>query len=191
MAGDILLFILGIVLLYWGAEVLVKNSTWLAKSIGVSPLIIGMTVIAFGTSAPELLVSSIASAQGNSAIAIGNVIGSNIANIGLVLGLMVLIWPPKAEERAVRREFPFLVLVSVLLFILSLDGWIGRIDGIVLIVLFTLFIYYNIFTVRRKMMGKFKHDIEEAGEKIEEAVEDIIDHNILKHKERKRKTDLF
>ena len=82
MIGDILLFILGIALLYWGAEVLVKNSTWLAKSIGVSPLIIGMTVIAFGTSAPELLVSSVASVQGNSAIALGKVIGSNIANIG-------------------------------------------------------------------------------------------------------------
>lgn len=187
MIWDILLFLLGIGLLYWGAGLLVKNSTWLAKSIGISPLIVGMTVVAFGTSAPELLVSTVASAQGNSAIALGNVIGSNIANIGLVLGLMVLIWTPKAEERAVRREFPFLIVVSVLLFILSLDGTLGRVDGAVLIVLFALFIYYNIMTVRRKMIGKFKHDIEEVGEKIEEKIEDIVDHNLIKHKERKKK----
>jgi len=187
MLVDILLFVAGIALLYWGAEILVKNSSWLAKSIGITPLIVGMTVVAFGTSAPELLVSTIASVQGDSAIAIGNVIGSNIANIGLVLGLMVLIWPPKAEESAVRREFPFLIIVSVLIFILSLDGEIGRIDGAVMIVLFIIFIYYNVITVRRKMLSKFKHDIEEVEEKIEEGIEKIIDHNIIKHKERRKK----
>jgi len=187
MVWDILLFIVGIALLYWGAGLLVKNSSWLAKSIGVTPLIIGMTVVAFGTSAPELLVSTVASVQKNSAIALGNVVGSNIANIGLVLGLVVLIWPPKAEERAVRREFPFLVIVTVLLFLLSLDGSIGRIDGVVLIILFSLFIYYNLLTVRRKMISKFKHDIKEIEEKLEEKIEDVVDHNIIEHKKKKRK----
>jgi len=168
---DILLFIVGIVLLYFGAEILVKNSSWLAKSIGISPLIVGLTVVAFGTSAPELLVSTVASVQGNSAIAIGNVIGSNIANIGLVLGLVVLIRPPKSEDRAIKREFPFLMIVSVLLFLLILDKELGRIDGIVLLLLFVIFMYYNIMTVRRKMISKIKHEVEEIEEKIEEIIE--------------------
>ncbi len=179
MLLDIILFLVGIALLYWGAETMVKNSSWLAKNAGISPLIIGMTVVAFGTSAPELLVSTVASTQGNSDIAIGNVIGSNIANIGLILGLVVLIWPPKSEEKAVRREFPFLIVVTGLLFALSLDGTIGRIDGIVLLLLFTVFIYYNIATVRRKMMGKLKHELEE----IEEKIEDMIEHKRTRRRE--------
>jgi len=170
---DILLFIVGIALLYYGAELMVKNSSWLAKSIGVSPLIIGLTVVAFGTSAPELLVSTIASIQGDSDIALGNVIGSNIANIGLVLGLVVLIRPPKSEPQAIKREFPFLVIVSVLLFLLILDNEVGRIDGIILLLLFAIFMYYNIMTVRKKMMNKLKHEMEEIGEEIEEKLEEV------------------
>ena len=166
---------------------LVKNSSWLAKSIGVSPLIIGMTVVAFGTSAPELLVSTVASVQENSAIALGNVIGSNIANIGLVLGLVVLIWPPGHEEKVVRREFPFLVIITLLLFALSLDGTLGRIDGIVLLALFSLFIYYNIMSVRRKMVRKFKRDIEAIEEKIEDTIEDIAHRDLIEHKKRRKK----
>jgi len=184
---EIALFIFGIFLLYYGAEILVKNSTWLAKSMGITPLIVGMTVVAFGTSAPELLVSSVASVQGNSAIALGNVIGSNIANIGFVLGLVVPIWPPKAEPRAVRKEFPFLIAVSVLLFLLAMDGSLGRIDGSILIVLFALFIYYNIMTVRRKLLGKLKHDIQEIEEKVEDTIEEIAQRDLIEHKKRKRK----
>ena len=178
---DIVLFIIGIILLYFGAEILVKNSSWLAKSVGVSPLIVGLTVVAFGTSAPELLVSSVASVQGDSAIAIGNVIGSNIANIGLVLGLVVLIRPPKSEAKAIMTEYPFLVIVSLLLFILSLDHQIGRIDGIVLLILFSVFMYYNIMIVRRKMLSKIKHEVEEIEEKIE---------GLIEHKRRRRKRNI-
>jgi len=171
MFTDIVLFFIGVALLYWGAEMLVKNSSWLAKSIGVSPLIIGMTVVAFGTSAPELLVSTVASMQENSGIALGNVLGSNIANIGLVLGLIVLIWPPHSERLAVKREYPYLILVSVLLFFLMLDKSLGRIDGIVLVILFSVFIYYNIYNVRRKMINKFKEEVKDLEEKIEEIIE--------------------
>lgn len=168
---DILLFFSGVVLLYWGAAMLVKNSSWLAKSIGVSPLIIGMTVIAFGTSAPELLVSTVASVQHNSDIALGNILGSNIANIGLVLGLIVLIWPPRSEGQTVKREFPFLIVVTVLLFVLMLDKSLSRVDGIVLVVLFSLFIYYNIMNVRRRMLSKLKREVAELEEKLEEIIE--------------------
>jgi len=187
MALDIILFIVGIGLLYWGAEMLVKNSSWLAKSIGVTPLIVGLTVVAFGTSAPELLVSSVASMQNNSAIALGNVIGSNIANIGLVLGLVVLIWPPKEEATAVKKEYPFLIIVSLMLFFMVLDGTLGRIDGMVLVVLFAIYIYYNIASVRRKMVAKFKKDLHDFEEKLEETIEDAVDHHILQHQLEKRK----
>ncbi len=167
MIIDILLFIVSIALLYWGAERLVSHSSWLAKSIGISPLIIGSTIVAFGTSAPELLVSTVASLEKNSAIALGNVIGSNIANIGLILGLVILFFPPKPEERAVRREFPYLVIASLFLFIFSLDGSIGRFDGFILIALFVVFISYNIITVRKRMLSKFEKEIEEAEKEIE------------------------
>ncbi|MDP2684821.1 MAG: calcium/sodium antiporter [bacterium] len=182
---DILFFIIGIALLYFGAEILVKNSSWLAKSIGISPLIVGLTIVAFGTSAPELLVSTVASVQGDSAIAIGNVIGSNIANIGLVLGLVILIRPPKSEDASVKREFPFLVIISALLFLLMLDGQLGRIDGVVLLLLFAIFMYYNIMTVRKKMVNKFKQEVEEIEEKIEEIVE------LKKHHRKKVKRNLL
>ncbi|XOU95067.1 MAG: calcium/sodium antiporter [Candidatus Kerfeldbacteria bacterium] len=175
---DIVFFIIGIAILYFGAEILVKNSSWLAKSVGVSPLIVGLTVVAFGTSAPELLVSSVASIQGDSAIAIGNVLGSNIANIGLVLGLVVLIRPPKSEAKAIKTEYPFLIMISLLLFVVSLDHEIGRIDGIVLLILFSVFMFYNIMTARRNIINKFKHEVEEIEEKIEE---------IIEHKKNRRK----
>ncbi len=170
MTIDILLLIVSIALLYWGAERLVSHSSWLAKGIGISPLIIGSTVIAFGTSAPELLVSTIASLEKNSAIALGNVIGSNIANRGLILGLVILFFPPKPEERAARREFPFLVIVSLFLFIFSLDGSIGRFDGLMLIALFVVFISYNIMTVRKRMLRKFEKEIGETEKKIESII---------------------
>jgi len=168
MLIDVIFFIIGIGLLYYGAEVLVKNSSWLAKSVGVSPLIVGLTVVAFGTSAPELLVSTVASAQGDSAIAIGNVLGSNIANIGLVLGLVVLIRPPRSEAKAIKTEYPFLIMISLLLFVISLDHQIGRIDGVVLLILFSVFMFYNIMTARRNMLNKLKYEVEEIEEKIEE-----------------------
>lgn len=182
---DILLFLVGIALLYFGAEVLIKNSSWLAKSIGISPLIVGLTIVAFGTSAPELLVSTMASIQGNSDIAIGNVIGSNIANIGLVLGLVILIRPPKSEGNAVKREFPFLVIISALLFLLALDKEIGRADGIILLLLFAIFMYSNVMQVRKNMGNKIKEEVEEIEEKIEEIIE------VKKHHRRKVTRNFF
>ncbi len=166
MLGHVLLLLLGIGLLYWGAERLVRHSSWIAKSIGVSTLVIGLTVVAFGTSAPELLVSANASLQGSTDIALGNVIGSNIANIGLILGLVVLIWPPQHEESTIKREFPLLLVATVLLFLLALDGSFGRIDGIIFLILFTVFIWYNFRTIRRGMADAFQHELEEVEEVI-------------------------
>lgn len=181
MLIQVIWLLAGIGLLYWGADRLVRHSSWIAKSIGVSTLVIGLTVVAFGTSAPELLVSANASLQGNIDIALGNVIGSNIANIGLILGLVVLIWPPKHEASAIKRELPLLLLATILLFLLSLDGLFGRTDGIVFLILFALFIWYNFRAIRRGMVDAFAHEIEVVEETLahKKHVRDVWHNSIL------------
>ena len=110
--------IAGVILLYLGAESLVRGSSRLAARFGIPPLIIGLTIVAFGTSAPELLVSLSAALKGANDVAVGNVIGSNIFNIAVILGLTAVLRPPSVHLDLIRREIPFLIVVSlVLLFI--------------------------------------------------------------------------
>lgn len=115
-----------------GAEVLVSGSSRLAIRMGVAPIIIGLTIVAFGTSAPELAVSIEAATNGRSALALGNIIGSNIANIGLILGITALISPIRIEAQLIRRQIPLMIAVSILLCLLLIDGKVGWIDGILL-----------------------------------------------------------
>ncbi|MBW1745088.1 MAG: sodium:calcium antiporter, partial [Deltaproteobacteria bacterium] len=103
------LFVVGLLMLYYGAEWLVKGASDLAQSLGLTPLVIGLTVVAFGTSAPELVVSIISSFQEKSMIAVGNVVGSNICNIALVLGLSSLFMPIKSNESVVKRDIPIML----------------------------------------------------------------------------------
>jgi cation:H+ antiporter len=119
----------GGVLLYFGAEWLVRGSVGIAQAMGVRPLVIGLTVVAYGTSAPELVVSVVAALEGKSAIALGNVIGSNVANLGLILGLSALISPPRVDRHLVLREIPVLLASALLLPIVFRDGVISRVDG--------------------------------------------------------------
>ena len=100
---DVVLLVLGIAVLYFGADWLVRGAVRLAGSLGVSPIVIGLTVVSFGTSAPELVVSSVAALSGNAELAIGNVLGSNLANLGLILGLTALVRPLEVHSRAVWR----------------------------------------------------------------------------------------
>ncbi len=122
----------GFILLVWSAERFVLGASALARNLGVAPLIIGMTIMGFGTSAPEMLVSGMAAANGNPAIGIGNALGSNIANIGLVIGATALIMPLTVSSRILRREYPVLFVVTLLAGILLLDGELGRLDGVIL-----------------------------------------------------------
>jgi len=145
----IILFFLGSGLLYWGADTLVKGSSRIAISIGIRPLIVGLTVIAMGTSAPELMVSLIAAIRHSKDIALGNIIGSNIANIGLVVGLAAVIKPVKIQVDTVRKEMPYLIGTSLLFFLMSLDKKMGRLDGAVLFLLFILFIAYTVWMASR------------------------------------------
>ncbi len=138
--------VIGLVLLVGGAEVLVKGASKLAATIGISPLIIGLTVVAFGTSAPELAVSINASLHNQADIALGNVVGSNICNILLILGVSSLIAPLVVAQQLVRLDVPIMIGVSGLVMLFGLDGNIGRSDGVVLFVgglIYTLFLLYQ------------------------------------------------
>jgi cation:H+ antiporter len=133
LAFDALRLLLGGVLLYFGAEWLVKGAAGLAAAFRVKPLVIGMTVVAYGTSAPELTVSVAASLEGKSEIALANAIGSNIANLGLILGLTALISPPRVEAGLIRRVIPVLILSALLPVGLLYDGVIDRVDAFALL----------------------------------------------------------
>ena len=124
----------GFLLLVWGADRLVAGASAFARNMGVSPLIIGLTIIGFGTSAPELVVSAVATLKGNSGLAIGNAIGSNIANMGLVLGVTAMIYPLRMESTALKREYPMLLLVMLVCFLMALNGQYAKYEGVLLLV---------------------------------------------------------
>lgn len=123
----------GFVLLTWSADRFVVGASALAYNLNVSPLIIGLTIVSLGTSAPEILVSAVASLQGNGGLAIGNALGSNIINIALILGVTALIVPLNVHSSIVRREMPVLIGVMLLGLLLLLDGSLGQADGLVLL----------------------------------------------------------
>lgn len=143
MLLSIALIVLGFVLLGAGAELLVSGSSRLALRLGVTPLVVGLTVVAFGTSAPELAVSIGATIDGLSALALGNVIGSNIANIGLILGITAVIQPIHIERDLVRKQIPIVIACSVLLGLLLMDGEISRLDGLLLVAGLTAYLVMN------------------------------------------------
>jgi cation:H+ antiporter len=140
----------GFILLVWGADRLVAGASALARNLGVSPLIIGLTIIAFGTSAPELVVSGVAASRGNPGLAVGNAIGSNIANIGLILGITALVYPLRVESETLRREYPLLTLIMVGSFILAADLLFSRTEGWLLLTgLVALIIWMVRYALRR------------------------------------------
>ena len=126
------MFAAGLVLLVLGADLLVRGASRLSLSLGISPLVVGLTVVAFGTSAPELAVSVQGAMNGQGDIAIGNVVGSNIFNVLFILGLSALITPLVVHRQLVRKEVPIMIGVSVLALVLALDGALGLLDGLLL-----------------------------------------------------------
>jgi cation:H+ antiporter len=130
---DVVLIVAGLVLLIWGADRFVHGASATARNMGFAPLLIGLTIVAFATSAPEILVSVVAATRGEPGLAFGNAIGSNIANIGLVLGVTALVRPIPLESATLRREMPALLAVSLLTVSLFLDSRLSRPDGIVML----------------------------------------------------------
>lgn len=131
----------GLAALIAGAEALVRGSSRLAAILGMKPILIGLTIVAFGTSAPEAVVSIFAAIQSKADIAVGNIVGSNIFNIAFILGLSALIYPLKVEMNSLRREIPFVVLSAVLVWLLGRDGVLGRLDGLLFLGLFCFFLW--------------------------------------------------
>ncbi len=119
----------GFLLLVWAADRLVAGASATARNLGVSPLIIGLIIVGFGTSAPELVVSAVATARGNAGLAVGNAIGSNIANMGLILGFTAVIYPLRLESSTLKREYPLLLLIMLVSLFFAIDQELTRLEG--------------------------------------------------------------
>lgn len=157
---DVVLLICGIGVLYFGADWVVRGAARLAGSLGVSPIVVGLTVVSFGTSAPELVVCTVAALGGNPNLAIGNVMGSNLANIGLILGLVSVVRPLEVRARVVWREMPLMLLVTLALYPLASDGVLGRGDGVVLLlalVAYLLFVLQSVEQETPEIVGEYEN----------------------------------
>lgn len=148
------LILAGLAGLFYGGNWLVDSSSLIAKRFGVPTIIIGLTIVAVGTSAPELVVSVLAASRGASGIALGNVVGSNIANVGFILGMIGLLTPIAVAGSLVRREIPFLVAISFLAYGLMFDQTMSRLDGMILV---SLFIAFTGFLIYVTMRGQTTH----------------------------------
>jgi cation:H+ antiporter len=149
-ALTLVLLVTGFVALVGGGEVLVRGGSGLARSFGLSPLVVGLTVVAFATSAPELAVTLDATLSGTPGIAVGNVIGSNVANVLLVLGTAAVVLPVAVRSSLVKADVPVVIVLSVLLLLLSLDGSVARLDGVLLLGLLVAYLAFSVVVGRRQ-----------------------------------------
>ena len=142
----LVLFILGFVFLIAGADLLVRGASHLATVLKISPVVIGLTIVAFGTSAPELAINVQSTLSGESELAVGNIVGSNILNILLILGIAAVIVPVSVSQRLIQLDVPLMIIASFLLLVLSLDGLINHWDGLLL---FSAMVFYTLFSIMK------------------------------------------
>jgi len=160
----------GVAVLIGGGVLLVRGASEIATRFGISPMIVGLTIVSFGTSTPELVINVLGALKGETALAFGNVVGSNISNLGLVLGMTTLIAPISIQGGLVRRELPLLLLGTTVLTVMALDGVlegyppaIGRSDSIVLLLMFCIFMYITAMDfLRTKESDRLLYDIAES-----------------------------
>jgi len=148
--STLILFIIGLGALYLGADILIRGASRLARDLGVNALVIGLTVVAMGTSMPEFLVGMVASARDSGDIAIGNVIGSNVANIALILGVAAVIRPIRVQMRLLVREVPIMIFATLAFFVFALDGMLSRWDGMAMAAGFIAYTLYLLDGARRE-----------------------------------------
>ena len=146
---NFVVLVAGLAVLVYSADKFVEGTSSIARNMGVSPLLIGLTIVGLGTSAPEILVASIASWQGNAELAVGNALGSNIANIGLILGVTALISPLMVHSRILKKELPILLLTSVACYLLAFDG-LTRVDGVLMVVSLVLFLSWLVRSAKQE-----------------------------------------
>lgn len=162
----IFLFVVGLGFLIIGAEALVRGASGLAAVLGISPLVIGLTVVAFGTSSPELAVSVKSALSSQANIAVGNVVGSNIFNVLFILGLSALIVPLVVSQKLVRLDVPLMLVLSVIVLILSLDENFSRADGIMLVTGLVIYVWFLIYQSRRGTIAVREEYAKEFGTEI-------------------------
>ena len=144
MFNSLLFLLIGACMLYYGAEWIVKGGSNIARKLNISSLVIGLTVVAFGTSLPELIVSIFSALEGSSAIAVGNVIGSNVANVGLVLGLSAFIFPISEEYDIIKRDLLIYLMSCAIFIFFAFDGRISQFEGMVFVISLFFYFYYCI-----------------------------------------------
>jgi cation:H+ antiporter len=159
MIISILMIAAGLVLLYYGADFLVRGASALALAFGITPLVIGLTVVAFGTSAPELVVSVRSTWTSQGAIALGNVVGSNICNIALILGLTAMITPLNVNRQVVRMEIPIMILASLALVVVLRDGIISRFEGGFFFLCIIIYTTFSVYKARREKKPLGEEDV--------------------------------
>ncbi len=152
MLASLVAIVLGFALLIWSADRFVAGAAGMARNLGVSPLIIGLTIVGFGTSAPEMLISGFSAWQGNTGLAVGNALGSNIANIALILGFTALLTPLNVHSQTLRREMPLLTVISFASLALVYDKHLGRLDGMIL---FAALIIVMTWVIRTAMKARY------------------------------------
>ncbi|HRE40354.1 MAG TPA: calcium/sodium antiporter [Ignavibacteria bacterium] len=163
-----ILFVIGFVILIKGADLLVEGAASTAKKFKISNIVIGLTIVSFGTSAPELVVNLFASISGNNEIAVGNILGSNIANILLILGISAIIYPLRVQKNTVWKEIPLSLLAGLIILVMGndifLDGYsqneISRTDGLTLLGFFSIFMVY-VFAIARENPDEVSGDVKE------------------------------
>lgn len=162
MLQNIVYIIAGFLILLWAADRFVLGASVIARNLGVAPLVIGMTIVGFGTSAPEILISAVSSLDGNPGLAIGNALGSNITNIALVLGFTSLLVPMTIKSETLKREYPILLAVTLGSLVLLMDGNFSRVDGIILITSMFLIIYtVTMLALRSRKTDPIVHEFED------------------------------
>lgn len=171
---NIVLVSVGLAMLYFGAEWLVRGSVTIANKFRISQLVIGLTIVAFGTSTPELSVSVTSAIQGISDVALGNVVGSNIANIGLILGIAAIIKPLLVDKSAIKKQVPIMIGVAILLMLISIDGIISMEEGIILAIGIVIFTVYSL-----KSSKKESSDIENSSTGLNLAKRNVISKSII------------
>ena len=169
MILPIFLFIIGLIIIYFGANWTVNGSSNIALIMGIRPIIVGLTIVSIGTSLPELVVSLVAAINKSKDIALGNIIGSNIANIGLVLGLSAIIRPLKINRSTIKNEIPIMIGFSLLFYFLAFDNQISATDGFILFSGIFLFIGYCIYNARYNK------------ERSEDVIHELVDYIKKKH----------
>jgi len=168
MILPIVAVLIGLGILVWSADKFVDGAVGVARYCGMSTLLIGMVVVGFGTSAPEMVVSALSAMQNAPELALGNAYGSNIANIALILGVTAIISPVVVVRKALFRDLPVLMVVTALSFILMMNGSVGRMDGVILLAVFAVVMGFNIWNEMRRKSKALPGDAETAGEESED-----------------------